>query len=136
MATFFALVFVFTVIALGMNALAETVRGKVTPERPEKPPAKTPADIAVFIRAMSNEGYFGQRKLDDREITYLDDPVLSAMALKLAERYELEWTLPNYRLRLRKTPEAAPAAFRASYEWVIMTPTHAVGFNHPVTPTS
>jgi len=84
--------------------------------------------IRVFVKALENDGYFGLAKLPDAELTYVDDPVLSRMIAKIAHEVELEWVLPEHGLRLKKVPEEAPEAFRAKYQWVVMTPTHAIGY--------
>ncbi len=86
------------------------------------------SQMRVLVRALENEGYFGQVKLPDAELTYVDDPVLSRMLAKIAHEVELEWVLPEHRLRLRQVPADAPEAFRAKYQWVVMTPTHAIGY--------
>lgn len=84
--------------------------------------------MAILVKALENEGYFGQAKLPDAELVYVEDPVLSRMIAKIAHEEELDWVLPEYRLRLRKTPADAPEAFREQYDWVVMTPTHAIGY--------
>lgn len=99
-----------------------------TTEVPRGPRAMSQHHLKVFLKALENEGYMGSNRLPDSELEYVDDPVLSRMIDKLAKEYELEWVLPDYQLRYRRVPETAPEAFREKYEWVVLTPTHAIGY--------
>jgi|SRR5690554_1680688 len=139
MGALLAVIFVFLVIAMGVGAIMEKVEkttGKVKPKRivEDSSPVSTyreyttNRDFNVFLNALANEGYFGRVRLPDEEIEFIDNPILAKMIEKLDREYELEWTLPEYRLRLRLTPQHAPRSFLNKYTHVVMTPTHAIGF--------
>lgn len=113
------------------NKLIKAVDRRPKAEQREAPngPRRIPQHpMQVFIKALENEGYIGHVKLPDTELRYVDDPVLAGMIERLANEYELEWELPKYQLRYRQVPNDAPDEFKAKYQWVVLTPTHAIGY--------
>lgn len=84
--------------------------------------------IHTFIQALENEGYMGRAALSVEDMEYVDDPVLADMLATIAKECDLKWALPPHRLRLKAVPEDAPEEFKGKYKWVVMTPTHVIGY--------
>lgn len=157
MGTFFSVLFIFIVIAYGMKTLVDKMPKRGKQPKPtqdvETAPEKqndlneamshcfssprdlvtAPKELLVLIKALSNEGYFGKVKKTDEEITFVDSPVLAGMIEQLGTKCDLMWTVPSHRLRIREMMSNAPESMKAKYKWLLLTPTHAVGFSSNIT---
>lgn len=128
MAAFLIVVFVFIIIALGMAKLTGPfTRKSVVKPKGDKLPSNP--ELRALVKALSNEGYYGRTRVADEDITYVEHAVLSGMIQYLARKHDLRWKLPDYRLRIRVVGPSMPEWVRESYSHVLMTPTHAIGFN-------
>jgi len=116
-------------ISLWMKIL-DALRGKrPTPRKRPQGPSEGPSyHLRTFVQALENEGYMGNVALLEGDMEYVDDPVLSNMLTVIARERDLLWALPPLRLRLKATPQSAPEAFKRKYQWVVMTPTHVIGY--------
>lgn len=150
MGALLAAIFVFVVIALGIGAIKESMDRaweRLFGRRSAPPPAtingrRVEADpivinapktdvpeLDVLVQALVNEGYYGRVRLADTELTYVDNEVLSRMVEKLDRKYDIEWLLPQVRLRLRRAVGKPWEKYADRGNWLLLTPTHAFSFH-------
>lgn len=135
------IVLIFIVlIGLGTRGIAQIFTGKKVPKNAENSPSPdevadpatttVPHDIAVFLKALANEGYMGRVRVEEDRLVVVDNPVLSDMLTTLAQRYDLEWVLPIYGLRVRILREGEFRTLRNyPYSRAVLTRTHVIGYN-------
>lgn len=134
MAIFGVVFFIFTVIALGMVGLKKLFTFRRKPKvvirqvNPATDEAYVDEKYKILMMALKNEGYFNERRSEDDAMVLVDSTYLAALIQELDKDTDLNWSAPRLRLRLRPVPDQADAPFKQKYNWILMTPSHSIGF--------
>lgn len=138
MGNFAAVVFIFSVISLGMSKLVgwaipkgKTKSTTVTSETvvTQSTETKENNDLYVLVRVLENEGYMSHVKVKDEDIKCVHNPVISSMIEVVSQSVDLVWKAPLFRLRIRSMDETFKNPLGQMYTHVLLTPTHAIGFD-------